>query len=163
MTHPTLRSTALRALACTALLAPVGFVAAEPASAATNSQMQKDVITLVNAQRKKVGCAPLRTSTALRNAAVLHSVDMRTKNYFSHTSKDGRSPWDRIKAQKYPYGSAENIAAGQRTAKAVVDAWMKSTGHRKNILNCKNKAVGVGVSKGSGTYWIYWTQDFGTR
>ena len=88
---------------------------------------------------------------------------MRTKNYFSHTSKDGRSPWDPHPAQGYHYGSAENIAAGQRTAAAVVSAWMNSTGHRKNILNCSNKAVGVGVSRGSGTYYIYWTQDFGTR
>ena len=50
----------------------------------------------------------------------------------------------------------------QARAKAVVAAWMKSTGHRKNILNCRNKAVGVGVARG-GTYGIYWTQDFGTR
>ncbi len=157
------RTRLVRALACTALLTPAAVVAAEPASAATAAQMQTEVITLVNAQRAKVGCAPLRTSTALRNAAVLHSTDMRKQNYFSHTSKDGRSPWDRIRAQDYAYGSAENIAAGQRTPKAVVTAWMNSAGHRKNILNCANKAVGVGVSQGGGDYYIYWTQDFGTR
>lgn len=164
MTHPTaLRSTLVRAAATTALLAPLGLAAAQPAQAVTGVQLEKDVVRLINAERKKAGCSALRIEPKLTRAASLHSYDMRLKNYFSHTSKDGRSPWTRIKAQGYNYGSAENIAAGQRTAAAVVSAWMKSTGHRKNILNCKNKAVGVGVSRGSGTYWIYWTQDFGTR
>jgi uncharacterized protein YkwD len=87
---------------------------------------------------------------------------MAKYSYFSHTSRDGRSPWQRIRAQGYNYGSAENIAAGQSSAKSVVVAWMKSPGHRKNILNCSSKAVGVGVARG-GSYGIYWTQDFGTR
>lgn len=164
MTHPTaLRSTLVRAAATAALLAPLGLAAAQPAQAVTGVQLEKDVVRLINVERKKVGCSALRIEPKLTRAASLHSYDMRLKNYFSHTSKDGRSPWTRIRAQGYNYGSAENIAAGQRTAAAVVSAWMKSTGHRKNILNCTNKAVGVGVSRGSGTYWIYWTQDFGTR
>ncbi|MGG5258928.1 CAP domain-containing protein [Phycicoccus avicenniae] len=162
-THP-LRPTLVRAAACTALLAPLGLAAAQPASAATVPQMQAEVTRLVNIQRAKVGCKALRVDARLQRAATLHSQDMRAKNYFSHTSKDGRSPWTRIRAQGYQYGSAENIAAGQRTASAVVSAWMKSTGHRKNILNCANKAVGVGVSRGgTNAYYIYWTQDFGTR
>ncbi len=113
-----------------------------PASAATNADLEKQVITLVNAERRKVGCAGMRTGTALRTAARLHSADMAKYRYFSHTSRDGRSPWDRIRAQKYYCGSAENIAAGQTTAKAVVSAWMKSTGHRKNILNCRTRRWG---------------------
>lgn len=143
-----------------AVAAPLGLSAAAPAGASMAS-MTSEVITRVNAERKKVGCSPLRASEALRKAAQLHSYDMRTKNYFSHTSRDGRTPFDRMRAQRYRHGSAENIAAGQRTARAVVTAWMNSTGHRKNILNCANKAIGVGVSQGSGTYYIYWTQDFG--
>ena len=157
-----LRTVLVRAATCAALAAPLALVSAPPASAATNADLEKQVITLVNAERRKVGCAGMRTGTALRTAARLHSADMAKYRYFSHTSRDGRSPWDRIRAQKYYWGSAENIAAGQTTAKAVVAAWMKSTGHRKNILNCRNKAVGVGVARG-GTYGIYWTQDFGTR
>ncbi len=157
-----LRAVLVRAATCAALAAPLALASAAPASAATNADLEKQVITLVNAERRKVGCAGLRTGTALRTAARLHSADMVKYRYFSHTSRDGRSPWDRIRAQKYYWGSAENIAAGQTTAKSVVSAWMKSTGHRKNILNCKNKAVGVGVARG-GPYGIYWTQDFGTR
>ncbi len=154
------RTLLARAAMTAVVAAPLGITAATSADAA-HSAMAAEVITRVNAERKKVGCSPLRASEALRKAAQFHSYDMRTKNYFSHTSKDGRTPFDRMRAQGYRYGSAENIAAGQRTAQSVVSAWMKSTGHRKNILNCANKAIGVGVSQGSGTYSIYWTQDFG--
>ena len=162
MSSTPVRTALTRAAVCVAVAAPRALASAPASSAATTGEMATQVITLVNAERKKVGCGALRTSPALRRAAQLHSADMAKYNYFSHTSRDGRSPWQRIRAQGYNYGSAENIAAGQTTAKAVVAAWMKSTGHRKNILNCSSKAVGVGVALG-GSYRIYWTQDFGTR
>ena len=162
MSPSALHTTLTRAAVCVAVAAPLTLAAAPSANGTTTSEMATQVITLVNAQRKKVGCGPLRTGTALGKAAQLHSADMARYNYFSHTSRDGRSPWQRIRAQNYAYGSAENIAAGQPSASAVVTAWMKSTGHRRNILNCSNKAVGVGVARG-GSYGIYWTQDFGTR
>ena len=150
------------AVAAPLALATAPTASAATASAATDAQMARQVITLVNRERAKVKCSPLRIGTALGKAAQLHSADMAKYNYFSHTSRDGRSPWQRIRAQNYAYGSAENIAAGQRTPAAVMDAWMNSAGHRENILNCSNKAVGVGVARG-GSYGIYWTQDFGTR
>ncbi|WP_377639501.1 CAP domain-containing protein [Oryzobacter terrae] len=121
-----------------------------------------EVLRLVNVERAKVGCPAVRWEPRLATAARLHSQDMANKRYFSHDSLDGRSPWDRIKAQGYAYGSAENIAAGQQTAAAVMTAWMKSTGHKANILACSNRALGVGVGRG-GPYGIYWTQDFGSR
>ena len=122
--------------------------------------MAAEVLRLVNVERKKAGCSAVHGNSALERAARGHSQDMAKNNYFSHTSLDGRSPWDRIRAQGYAYGSGENIAAGQRTAAAVMDAWMHSSGHRANILKCSNKALGVGIGHG-GKYGIYWTQDFG--
>lgn len=157
------RTLITRASLAVALTAPLGVLVVPTAEAVTNSSLKKEVLVRVNAERAKVGCKPLRRSSALSTAAQGHSTDMRRRDYFSHTSKDGRSPWDRIRATGYRYGSAENIAAGQRTAKAVVAAWMKSPGHRKNILDCSNKAVGTGVSRGRSTYYVYWTQDFGRR
>jgi uncharacterized protein YkwD len=123
-----------------------------------------EVVRLVNVARASAGCRALRVDVHLTAAARLHSEDMARHNYFSHTSLDGRSPWDRIRAQGYAYGSAENIAAGQRTPAAVMTAWMNSPGHRANILNCASAAIGVGIGRNSAsTYGIYWTQDFGTR
>jgi uncharacterized protein YkwD len=162
MSHYPLRSSLTRAAVCVAVAAPLALATAPTASAATTTEMARQVVTLVNAERKKAKCAPLRSTPSLARAALGHSADMAKYSYFSHTSRNGRSPWQRIRAQGYYYGSAENIAAGQTSAKSVVVAWMKSPGHRKNIMNCANKAVGVGVARG-GRYGIYWTQDFGTR
>jgi uncharacterized protein YkwD len=86
---------------------------------------------------------------------------MAKKDYFSHTGKDGRSPFDRMTDAGYAYSAAaENIAAGQRTPADVVKGWMNSAGHKANILNCTYSEIGVGYAKG-GSYGTYWTQDFG--
>lgn len=122
--------------------------------------MATEVVRLVNVARAAAGCGALRVDSRLTTAARLHSEDMALRNYFSHTSLDGRSPWDRIQAQGYTAGSGENIAAGYATPAAVMDAWMKSSGHRANILNCASRAIGVGLGRG-GSYGTYWTQDFG--
>ncbi len=119
-----------------------------------------EVLRLVNVERAKVSCPAVRWEPRLATAARLHSQDMAAKSYFSHTSLDGRSPWDRIRAQGYTEGSGENIAAGQRTPAAVMTSWMNSSGHRANILSCSNRALGVGIGYG-GPYGIYWTQNFG--
>ena len=127
---------------------------------ATTDPAAAEVVRLVNVARAKAGCGPVRVDSRLTTAARLHSEDMARQNYFSHTSLDGRSPWDRILAQGYRAGSAENIAAGYATPAAVMDGWMNSPGHRANILACSSKAIGVGLGRG-GSYGIYWTQDFG--
>lgn len=118
------------------------------------------VFELTNAERAAQGCPALAADDRLAEAARAHSADMAARNYFDHVSQDGRSFVDRVKAAGYPSPGAENIAAGQRTAEAVVKGWMDSPGHRANILNCKLKALGVGMARG-GSYGIYWTQNFG--
>lgn len=120
---------------------------------------ENQVVTLTNAQRTAHGCPALRADARLQAAAIAHSLDMRVRSYFAHDSPDGGTPWARIEAQGYSDPSAENIAMGQGTPQAVVDAWMNSPGHRANILNCSSKAIGVGVQFGPGGPW--WTQDFG--
>ncbi|WP_344596420.1 CAP domain-containing protein [Actinomadura vinacea] len=117
------------------------------------------VALLTNKERAKEGCAPLRIDTRLMTAARRHSADMAANDYFDHTSRNGDSPWQRMEAAGYSSPGAENIAKGHATAAAVVEGWMKSPGHRANILNCKLRAIGVGRAAGSGGPW--WTQDFG--
>lgn len=132
-----------------------------PSSTGIGTAAERKVVRLVNAQRAKAGCPALRTDRRLRKAAYLHSRDMGVHHYFDHNSQDGRTPWDRIRAQGYKFPSAENIAEGQPTPASVMDAWMHSAGHRANILNCDYKAIGVGVWKGGGA--PIWTQDFGFK
>ncbi|MGL4744142.1 MAG: CAP domain-containing protein [Phycicoccus sp.] len=119
-----------------------------------------EAIRLTNVERARAGCGAVRMETRLNTAARLHSEDMARHSYFSHTSRDGRSPWDRIGAQGYTAGSGENIAAGYTTAAGVIKGWMDSPGHRANMLNCAHKAVGIGLGRG-GYYGVYWTQNFG--
>ncbi|GIH04464.1 hypothetical protein Rhe02_25310 [Rhizocola hellebori] len=123
--------------------------------------MEDTVTALINKKREGTCNSPLRTDERLRKAARAHSADMAKKDYFSHVSQDGSSFVDRIARTGYPRGSAasENIAVGYTSAKAVVDGWMNSEGHRKNIMNCASKAVGVGLAYRGNT--PYWTQDFG--
>jgi uncharacterized protein YkwD len=133
-----------------------------PAATSTKGMSAEDLaVRLTNAQRTQHGCSALRVDSRLRSAARAHSVDMRQKHYFAHNSPDGKTPWDRIKAAGYASPGAENIAQGYATAKAVMDGWMNSPGHRANILNCSLKAVGIGVETGQGGPW--WTQDFGFK
>jgi uncharacterized protein YkwD len=136
--------------------------ASKPSTAApAKSSFASQVIKLTNRERAKSGCKPLKSNSLLKSAAQAHSGDMAKKDYFSHTGKDGRSPFDRMTDAGYSYtAAAENIAAGQRTPADVVKGWMNSAGHKKNILNCTYTEIGVGYAKG-GSYGTYWTQDFG--
>jgi uncharacterized protein YkwD len=130
------------------------------AKAAADTSVAAQVLKLVNAERKKTGCKSVTLDTRLTAAAAGHAKDMAAADYFSHTSKDGRTFVDRIKAQGYSKPRSENIAAGQPTVSAVMSAWMKSSGHRANILDCSATQMGAASAKG-GSYGIYWVQDFG--
>jgi len=121
----------------------------------------QQVVALVNVERSRAGCGPVSANAALRRAAQGHSDDMASRDYFSHTSPDGVTFAERIRAAGYDGGAiAENIAAGQTSAKEVMGAWMASPGHRANILDCAYRDLGVGYATG-GTYGTYWTQTFG--
>jgi len=132
-----------------------------PSKPDPRTSLESGVIKLTNSARAKHGCTnPLRYDSRLRSAARKHSSDMARRNYFSHDTPEGVTPWKRAQTAGYPNPSAENIAHGYPTAKSVVAAWMASSGHRANILNCESKAVGVGVYVG-GDGGPYWTQMFG--
>lgn len=121
---------------------------------------EAQVIQLVNAERTKRGLQPLAANLQLSSVARIKSADMRDRNYFSHISPTYGSPFDMMKAFNIPYqAAAENIAAGQRTALDVMESWMKSPGHRENILNAQYTQIGVGYAEG-GSYEVYWTQMF---
>ncbi|WP_267244624.1 CAP domain-containing protein [Streptomyces sp. PR69] len=117
------------------------------------------VLSIVNAERGKAGCSAVRADGALADLAEGHSQDMKDRGFFDHTNPDGETPWDRADEAGVSHLGGENIARGQADAKAVMNAWMNSDGHRANILNCEYKTLGVGVVLGSGGPW--WTQNFG--
>ncbi|MDT0378729.1 CAP domain-containing protein [Streptomyces sp. DSM 42041] len=124
-----------------------------------DTSAEAQVLSLVNAERAKVGCSPVTADSELAALAEGHSRDMAERGYFSHTTPDGRSPWDRADAAGVDNMGGENIARGQSDAQAVMDAWMNSDGHRANILNCDFRTLGVGAHFAQGGPW--WTQAFG--
>jgi len=118
------------------------------------------VLELTNQERASAGCKALTMNATLSKAAQGHSEDMAENDYFDHTGQDGRSPFDRMADAGYEFSAAaENIAMGQQTPAAVMDAWMNSEGHRENILNCTYTEMGLGYAVGGGS--PYWTQTFG--
>lgn len=88
---------------------------------------------------------------------------MAAKNYFSHTSQDGRSMVDRINAAGYAWSTiGENIAAGYPSVNAVIDGWMASDGHCANVMNAAFQDVALAcIASSSSSYGTYWTMNAG--
>ena len=130
--------------------------------AGTESVAEAEVVRLVNAQRTAAGCAAVAVDPILVRLARAHSDDMAGAAGFKHNGSDGRTPFQRMTAAGYDYSvAAENIAAGQPNAGAVMAAWMASPGHEANIVDCRFTQIGVGVVNRPGTpYVVYWTQEF---
>ncbi|MBN8630886.1 MAG: CAP domain-containing protein [Rhodobacterales bacterium] len=106
----------------------------------------ESVLTAINAARAKAGCKPLHLDARLVAAAKAHARAMAEQNFFGHAGKDGSRFTSRLARQGYSYRTAaENIAAGQKTASQVVASWLKSAGHRRNILNCRMTETGIAV------------------
>jgi uncharacterized protein YkwD len=125
------------------------------------------LVDLVNAVRK-TGCkcgsttmppvGAVSWNDKLAKAGYEHSVEMDANDYFSHTGLNGSGPGQRITAAGYAWRTyGENIANGYTTEQAVMNGWLSSEGHCKNIMNGSFKEMGAG-RKGN-----YWTQVFGAR
>jgi uncharacterized protein YkwD len=123
------------------------------------------LLQLVNEVRKK-GCQcgdtyynpvpPVTWNEQLEKAAYNHSVDMYQNKYFSHLAPDGSKGGVRIERVGYKWMAfGENIAMGYKTEREVVEGWIKSPGHCKNIMKKIFKEMGVA------RYGNFWTQEFG--
>ena len=141
-----------------AAAAPAPEPAAAPAPAADPSR-EGEVLALVNTARAAAGCAPLVADGGLAGVARAHSADMRDRDFFDHVNPYGLDPFLRAGQAGQTNARAENLAYGQDSPAAVMDAWMNSSGHRANILNCELRTLGVGIADGPGGPW--WTQLFG--
>lgn len=102
---------------------------------------------------------PLDWNQRLFSAAARHARDMATRNYFSHTSLDGRSLAQRVEAEGYAWTSVgENLAGGQTTVEGVITGWLSSPGHCSNLMSRQFEAVGVSCVRQAGSrfghYWV---------
>jgi len=165
-----------------AFFGAAGTASAACANAAADPQVIAEptveavTLCLLNDERRQVGRPALRSNGKLALAAERHAEDMGAKGYFAHDSLDGRSFLERIKAAGYLSGRpaswsvGENIAWGTgrlATPSEIVDAWMTSPGHKRNILSAKFREIGLGLANGGSSSsmpdrTIYAT-EFGVR
>ena len=160
------------------LLAAAGIVfvadCAIPVAAATPSKStasvagrysatESQIFALINAQRKRQGLRPLVFNPQLDRMAKIQAENMARFQKMAHNIPDASLPTlgDRAKYVGYVYGRlAENVALGYPSAQTVVEGWMSSTGHRRNILDGSVVETGIGIARSSAG-GVYYCQVFG--
>lgn len=143
-----------------------GGEADQPAAAETD--LERQVRELVDAERKKKGLPPLTFAADLLRVARTHSQVMAEAGKLFHRDPKGRGPGDRLEAVGIEWRAfAENVASNSGTGKpaeSAVLSWMKSAGHRTNILNQRYRETAIGVAmSGKEKKTYYFTQLFLTR
>jgi len=139
-----------------------------PKTFGSSTQLNKTILLeLVNKARKS-GCncgdtyysaAPaLSWNNLLETAAADHATDMFQNKYFSHTSPDGSGAGARIERSGYHWMTyGENIGSGYKNEHEVIDGWLQSVYHCKNIMNKEYKDMGAARA---GNVWV---QEFATK
>jgi uncharacterized protein YkwD len=130
----------LIASACASPTSP--DVVALPAAAAS-------IHDLTNAERLRAGLPALSASSPLGKAAQIQADQTSTAGVLGHVLPNAPypHPQDRLSAVGYAWQAwAENLAAGQTSAEAVVTGWMQSSGHRANILSPAFVEMGTGYA-----------------
>ena len=154
-TKPTTEATTETTTKTATTTKPTTEATTETTTVQQNGSYAQQVLNLVNAERAKHNLAPLKLSSSVNKVAQAKADDMKKNNYFDHNSPTYGSPFNMLKSFGVSYKTAgENIAKGQKTPQAVVNAWMNSEGHRANILNKNFKELGVGYTGGSSPYWV---------
>jgi len=135
---------------------------------------QRGVLQHVNAARaqardcgdtRMAAAPPLAWNDALFDAAAEHSRDMASHDYFDHTGRDGNRVMQRATARGYTWRAiGENIAGGDGSVDRVMDGWLRSPGHCRNIMNPEYADIAVACVERDGTRWgTYWTMVLGRR
>jgi hypothetical protein len=126
---------------------------------------ESDLVAAVNSFRAARGLARLAISDTLTFAAKWMATDMAVYDYFSHTSRDGRAPIQRMSDAGYPGPqtyTGENMAAGYTSAGEVLNGWINSPAHYAVLTNPNYRAIGVGRAYSAGSsYHTYWVMDVG--
>ncbi|MDF2192835.1 CAP domain-containing protein [Paraflavitalea sp. CAU 1676] len=130
----------------------------KPSTASVAPALEDQILTLVNQHRKKMGLAPLQSNSVIETEARRHTVSMASKKTpFGHNGFNYRSKVITTKVQGIT-ATAENVAYGSRSAQEVVEGWLNSPGHRKNIEG-RYRLTGIGVARDSKST-LYFTQIF---
>lgn len=129
--------------------------------------VREEVFRLVNLERTKRGLEPLGFSQELHDSAQAHADHMAFNDCYAHSCPGEPGLIGRIKQAGYKgHPGGENIHTGQIDPRWVVEGWMRSKGHRENILTKSYREAGVGhgynpQDDGKHPYYHYWVLNFG--
>ena len=137
------------------LSAPACVQAGQP-----STPTQQEMLNALNLYRAQHGLSPLAYSRRLEAAINAHVRDLWARKFFDHVNPDGQEPGDRAVEAGFchPY-VGENIAAGQNSVQAVMQAWQNSPSHNENMLQPAYRYVGMGLFTDP-TGRKYWGQLF---
>lgn len=108
-----------------------------------------EIVELTNKFRKENDLPALRPNEALEKAAYLKAENILDLDYWSHTSPNGKEPWDFVDDAEYKWAEVgENLAKGFLSSNEVVEAWKESQKHRENLLNKLYREIGIAVVPG---------------
>jgi len=150
---------------CTIPMAGAAPSTARPPNRSTYGATESRIFDLINAQRQHQGLRPLVYNPQLDRMAKIHAENMARFQKMAHTIPDASLPTlgDRARYVGYVYGRlAENVALGYPNAETVVDGWMNSSGHRRNILDREVGETGIGIARSSAG-GVYYCQVFGRQ
>lgn len=141
-------------------LAPASSCWADKAKP-NSRETREDMLRLHNRHRLAHDKEPLKLNPKLSAAAQSYAEFLARSGKFSHTAKGSVS--SRVKRAGYePKAVGENLAVGQKSTSAVVTGWIRSKGHKKNVLNRRFTEVGFGIARDKKGRFV-WVTDFGDR
>lgn len=126
-----------------------------PAAPEDQNAEIRELTARVNQHRLLVGCESLVWHVDAAAVAQRHSEDMVARRFLAHTNPDGHSPADRLRNAGIGFGAwGENLAAGIPNARTVLQKWLGSPGHRRNVERCRYTHHGIGLHQ------QHWTHLF---
>lgn len=151
------------------LCAAAACVAVPGAGAATQAEItgQSQLLREVNKARTTRGLAPLHLSKVLSRPARQHSAYLARAGVLDHNGADGKPFYVRLYRAGYSRQKAvgENLgmASGCSTdlSSTMVDLWLKSPGHRRNLLSSRYRNIGIAVVAAADCSNTIYTTDFG--
>lgn len=127
------------------------FVASDTA----DRDKRMKLLTLVNAERAKVGVAPLTLAPLPNVAAQKFAIYLVQLIECDHSGENNNTPADRMTAEGATFSYwGENVMCGSNSPEGAMSWWMNSPGHKSNLLNSNFKRLGIGYYEG------FWVQDF---
>jgi uncharacterized protein YkwD len=140
----------------------------QPQDAPAVSRRVLELVNQARAQTRRCGrktfnaTTPLKFSRTLGNAALAHSLDMATHDYFDHAGADGSTPASRVTRAGYDWRVVgENLASGVATPEEAVAGWLQSAAHCQNLMDPRFTDMGVGyIVNPKNPSVIFWTQVF---